>query len=216
MRIFCPWNSPGNKHSGPSKPNILRPYLPSAGPLDWESWCVYWIPQSLWRTSLFNYNSSYFWNIGLDYTTSLPLLPISVWFLLYIFSHRFFFWVISVFMNKWSKWSHSVMSDSLRPHWLWPTRLLHPWDFPGKSTGVGCHFFLQYCLTGRKDFSVFRDSGDDSEKVQVQRKWCKFLMRQFIPGKTKNWIREELVVVARDWGVGKTGSYWSMSKMSKS
>ena len=142
MRLFCPWNSPGNKHSGPSKPNILRPYLPSAGPLDWESWCVYWIPQSLWRTSLFNYNSSYFWNIGLDYTTSLPLLPISVWFLLYIFSHRFFFWVISVFMNKWSKWSHSVMSDSLRPHWLWPTRLLHPWDFPGKSTGVGCHCLL--------------------------------------------------------------------------
>ena len=22
---------------------------------------------------------------------------------------------------------------------LQPTRLLHPWDFPGKSTGVGCH-----------------------------------------------------------------------------
>ena len=21
-----------------------------------------------------------------------------------------------------------------------PTRLLRPWDFPGKSTGVGCHF----------------------------------------------------------------------------
>ena len=24
-----------------------------------------------------------------------------------------------------------------------PTRFLHPWDFPGKSTGVGCHFLLQ-------------------------------------------------------------------------
>ena len=24
-----------------------------------------------------------------------------------------------------------------RPHGLQPTRLLHPWDFPGKSTGVG-------------------------------------------------------------------------------
>ena len=35
------------------------------------------------------------------------------------------------------------MSDSLRPHGLWPTRLLRPWDFPGKNTGVGCHFFLQ-------------------------------------------------------------------------
>ena len=41
------------------------------------------------------------------------------------------------------KWSRSVMSDSLRPHRLQPTRLLHPWDFPGKSTGVGCHFLLQ-------------------------------------------------------------------------
>ena len=35
------------------------------------------------------------------------------------------------------------MSDSLRPHGLSPTRLLRPWEFPGKSTGVGCHFFLQ-------------------------------------------------------------------------
>ena len=39
--------------------------------------------------------------------------------------------------------SHSVMSDSLRPHGLQPTRLFRPWDFLGKNTGVGCHFFLQ-------------------------------------------------------------------------
>ena len=44
--------------------------------------------------------------------------------------------------EKW-KWSHSVMSDSLQPHGLQPTRLLRPWDFPGKSTGVGCHCLLQ-------------------------------------------------------------------------
>ena len=41
-----------------------------------------------------------------------------------------------------SKGSHSVMSDSQRPHGLQPTRLLHPWDFPGKSTGVGCQCLL--------------------------------------------------------------------------
>ena len=29
------------------------------------------------------------------------------------------------------------MSNSLRPHGLQPTKLLCPWDFPGKSTGVG-------------------------------------------------------------------------------
>ena len=39
--------------------------------------------------------------------------------------------------------SCSAMFDSLWPHGLWPTRLLHPWDFPGKNTGVGCHFLLQ-------------------------------------------------------------------------
>ena len=37
----------------------------------------------------------------------------------------------------------SLVSDSLQPRGLQPTRLLHPWDFPGKSTGVGCHFLFQ-------------------------------------------------------------------------
>ena len=37
----------------------------------------------------------------------------------------------------------SVVSDSFRPHGPWPTRCLCPWNFPGKNTGVGCHFLLQ-------------------------------------------------------------------------
>ena len=41
--------------------------------------------------------------------------------------------------EKW-KWSCSVVSVSSWPHGLQPTRLAHPWDFPGKSTGVGCHY----------------------------------------------------------------------------
>ena len=39
--------------------------------------------------------------------------------------------------------SHSVVSDSVRPHRWQPTRLTHPWDSPGKNTGVACHFLLQ-------------------------------------------------------------------------
>ena len=39
--------------------------------------------------------------------------------------------------------SCSVMSDSFCPCGLYPTRLLCPWDFPGKNPGVGCHFILQ-------------------------------------------------------------------------
>ena len=45
------------------------------------------------------------------------------------------------FYEKW-KWSRSVVSDSLQPHGMWPTRLLHPWDSPVKSTGVCCLFLL--------------------------------------------------------------------------
>ena len=41
----------------------------------------------------------------------------------------------------------SVESDSSQPHGLQPTRVLHPWDFPGKSTGVGCHSLLRKKLT---------------------------------------------------------------------
>ena len=45
--------------------------------------------------------------------------------------------------EKW-KWSCSVEFDSSWPHGLQPSRLLRPWDFPGKSTGVGCHCLLRY------------------------------------------------------------------------
>ena len=48
--------------------------------------------------------------------------------------------------EKW-EWSRSVVSDSYWPHGLQPTRLLHPWDFLGKSTRVGCHCLLQITLT---------------------------------------------------------------------
>ena len=44
--------------------------------------------------------------------------------------------------EKWKR-SRSVMSDPQQPHGLQPSRLPHPWDFPGKSTGVGCHCLLQ-------------------------------------------------------------------------
>ena len=36
------------------------------------------------------------------------------------------------------------MSDSVQPHRRQPSSLPRPWDSPGKNTGVGCHFLLQY------------------------------------------------------------------------
>ena len=45
------------------------------------------------------------------------------------------------------------MSDSVRPQRGQPTRLPHPWDSPGKNTGVGCHFLLQ-CMKVKSESEV--------------------------------------------------------------
>ena len=49
------------------------------------------------------------------------------------------------------------MSDSVRPHRGQPTMLLHPWDSPGKNTGVGCHFLLQ-CMNVKIESEVAHSS----------------------------------------------------------
>ena len=45
------------------------------------------------------------------------------------------------------------MSDSVQPHRWQPTRFPHPWDAPGKNTGVGCHFLLQ-CMKVKSESEV--------------------------------------------------------------
>ena len=45
------------------------------------------------------------------------------------------------------------MSDSVRPHRQQPSRLLCPWDSPGKNTGLGCHFLLQ-CIKVKSEREV--------------------------------------------------------------
>ena len=62
---------------------------------------------------------------------------------------------ISIFISHISvSVSLSVMPDSLRPHGLQSTRLLCPWDPPGKDTGVGCHFLLQGILLLLSHFNI--------------------------------------------------------------
>ena len=45
------------------------------------------------------------------------------------------------------------MSNSVQPPRRQPTRLPHPWDSPGKNTGVGCHFLLQ-CTKMKSEIEV--------------------------------------------------------------
>ena len=46
----------------------------------------------------------------------------------------------SIYLS-WSVLSPSIVFDSFASQM--PVRLLYPWDFPGKDTGMGCHFLLQ-------------------------------------------------------------------------
>ena len=65
-------------------------------------------------------NTQQYWYLGLDHCSGKALL-----------------WV-SQSVTNWS-----VMSNSLPPHGLQPTRLPCPCNSPCKNTGVGCHYLLQ-------------------------------------------------------------------------
>ena len=55
-------------------------------------------------------------------------------------------WLSQILCLLYCVLGYSVVSDSLQPHGLWPARLLCPWNFPGKTTGVGSHSLLQGIL----------------------------------------------------------------------
>ena len=59
------------------------------------------------------------------------------------------------------------MSDSVWPHWWQPTRLLCPWDSPGKNIGVGCHFLLQHWKFGVLNAGL----PGSTPKAEVFKKW---------------------------------------------
>ena len=76
------------------------------------------------------------------------------------------------------------MSDSVRPHRWQPTRLCRPWDSPGKTAGVGCHFLLQ-C----------RKVKNESELVQSYLTLCKAIDCS-LPGSSVHGIFQARVL---DW-----------------
>ena len=64
-----------------------------------------------------------------------------------------------------------VVSNSSRPHGLQPTRLLRPWDFPGKSTGVGA---ISFSSIYRKHYVNIRNYHQQAKAhpvKTVRREW---------------------------------------------
>ena len=92
---------------------------------------------------MINFGVFGWWYHHMIYSSNMKLL--GIWAIIgpHIRNSARWYMIISDLINMKGKWSRSVLSDSLRPHELLPTRLLCPWDFPGNNTGVDCHFLLQ-------------------------------------------------------------------------
>ena len=75
--------------------------------------------------------------------------------------------------------SCSIVSDSLRPHRLWATKLLCPWDSPGKNTGVDCHALLQGVLPTQELKSCLLLLQTDSLPPELSGKSCLCKIQDF-------------------------------------
>ena len=73
---------------------------------------------------------------------------LSIYLSIYIYVHGCSLYIFITFnffspLCMLKKKMHTQLCPTLQPCELEPARLLCPWDFPGKNTGVGCHFLLQ-------------------------------------------------------------------------
>ena len=92
------------------------------------------------------------------------------------------------------------MSDSVQPHTWQPTRLPHPWDSPGKNTGVGCHFLLQ-CMKVKSESEVAQSCQTLSDPMDCS-----------LPGSTVHGIFQARV---REWGAIAFSGTASQSPLKK-
>ena len=110
--------------------------------------------------------------------------------------------------EKW-KWSHSVVSHSSRPHGLQPTKLLRPWDFPGKSTGVGTIAFSVDCRHSLR-WALRKGSWGCENRMLVPDRWSAYERNDFSePGPLHLPLhREALNSLAQDIWFSLTTIFW--------
>ena len=93
------------------------------------------------------------------------------------------------------------MSDSVRPQRRQPTRLLHPWDSPGKSTGVGCQFLLQ-CMKMKSESEVAQSCPTLSNPMDCS-----------LPGPSVHGIFQARVL---EWGAAKLSKIYKSTEQGNS
>ena len=100
------------------------------------------------------------------------------------------------------------MSDSVRPHRQQPTRLPHPWDSPGKNTGVGCHFLLQ-CMKVKSESEVtqscptLRDPRTAAHRAPLSISHASKLMLKILQARIQQYANQELADIQAGSRKGK-------------
>ena len=94
-------------------------------------------------------------------------------------------WIAISFSNAW-KWKVKVKTLScirlLATHGLQPTRLLRPWDFPGRSTGVGCHRLLHCYRTLECKSRKSRHTWSNRQIWPWSTQWSRTKTNRVLPG----------------------------------
>ena len=87
--------------------------------------------------------------------------------------------------------SHSVMSNSLRSYEL--GRHLYPWNSPGKNTGVGCHFLIQWeTKSGQRNGHIPGDGIFKRQYWQIRIMW-----ENGDPARKRGYFKEQLKKLKR-------------------
>ena len=73
-----------------------------------------------------------------------------IYIYIFFFFFHMFLWAKAFYKSCCCCLAAKLCLTLLRPRGLQPSRLLCPWDFPGKNTGVGCHFLLQGIFRTRR------------------------------------------------------------------
>ena len=104
------------------------------------------------------------------------------------------------------------MSSSVRPHRWQPTKLPRPWDSPGKNTGVGCHFLLQWmkvksesevaqsCLILRNPMDYHPPGSSVHGTFQARvLEWVAIVFSRLLPLETLKMLKWSLYALSISW-----------------
>ena len=140
-------------------------------------------------------------------------------FYIYIYNIMRLFPILFPF-HKWENWgsrkmpnksnlkksksvSHSFVSDTLQPYGLQPTRLLCPWDSPGKNTEMGSHSLLQgIFMTQGSNLGLLHCRHSDFFIIWATRLMTRLKLNYLFNGPVSKYSHNERVRVSMNtlWG----------------